>query len=840
MKITLAEPTGFCFGVRRALNKAGETLEKSRGFSGAEGLVYACGSIIHNRQVTAELAAAGLLTIDRPEQAAEGASIIVRSHGEAEAFFAAAEKRNLKVIDATCPFVSKIHEIVFHASRQGRHIVVVGDPDHPEVIGTIGWVDGDWSIVREAEQAAGIAADCLTVVAQTTIPQYLWDEVVKRLQHEKTDVVAIPTICNATIERQTACRELAARSDCMIVIGDQNSANSNKLFQIAKEVCRKTYFVEKAEDLALKEMSECDRIGVAAGASTPERIIKEVITTMSEQITDKEVMSTEEVQNAANEAAGATEEAGGNEVVTPADDVATDAAAETVAESAPAEQTVAPVVDEGAVEEEKNEMHDFMAEIDRSMRLPNRGEIVEGEIVQVTNREIVVNLGCKKDGIIPKEELVLEGDQELTELFKEGDDIQAKVLKTDDGDGNILLSRKKLEVIEHWEEINESFENKTVVDVKVIREVKGGVIALYKEVSGFIPMSQLSDKYVEKADEFIGKVLPVKVSRVDQRRNKAVFSHKAFLAEEKQQRVKEIWESLEVGNNIEGTVMRFTDYGAFVDIGGIDGLLHISEISWGKLKHPQEALKIGERINVRILSLNSEKGKISLGMKQNQPEPWTVIDQKYEVNQVIEGKVVQIKEYGAFVELEPGLDGLVHISEIAHKRVTNITDEVEIGEIVNVKILDIDKDRRRISLSIKETRDPADEDDRPSKNVAAAATTGDSEDSTIESAETLTDKAEEIIEQAKDQAEALADKAEEIFEQAKDKAEDLAESVGEKTKEIFENLSDKVEDLVEKLSGDDVDEKADTSDADEKADTTAEASAEATEEADDPSADEKE
>ncbi|MFW5677880.1 MAG: 30S ribosomal protein S1, partial [Acetivibrio ethanolgignens] len=221
---------------------------------------------------------------------------------------------------------------------------------------------------------------------------------------------------------------------------------------------------------------------------------------------------------------------------------------------------------------------------------------------------------------------------------------------------------------------------------------------------------QLSDRFVDKAEEFIGKVLPVRVTRVDQKKGKAVFSHKAYLAEERQKKIDEVWSSLNEGDVVEGTVMRFTDYGAFVDIGGIDGLLHISEISWGKLKHPQEVLSIGQKVEVKVLSMNSEKGKISLGLKQTQPEPWTIIDEKYEVGQVITGKVVQIKEYGAFVELEPGLDGLVHISEIAHKRVTNIAEELTVGQEVSAKILEIDKDRKRISLSIKETLEAPEEE----------------------------------------------------------------------------------------------------------------------------------
>ena len=204
----------------------------------------------------------------------------------------------------------------------------------------------------------------------------------------------------------------------------------------------------------------------------------------------------------------------------------------------------------------------------------------------------------------------------------------------------------------------------------------------------------------------------------------AIFSRKAILVDEKRKAVAEIWENLNVGDIVEGKVMRFTDYGAFVDIGGVDGLLHISEISWGKLKHPEEVLKIGDIINVKILSLNEEKGKISLGLKQTQPEPWTLVGEKYQVGDVLEGKVVQIKDYGAFVELEAGLDGLVHISEIANKRVENVFDELKVGETVNVKIMEIDPDKRRISLSIKATlpaEEPAAAEEAPAEEAPAEA-----------------------------------------------------------------------------------------------------------------------
>ena len=451
----------------------------------------------------------------------------------------------------------------------------------------------------------------------------------------------------------------------MVVIGGKDSSNTRKLYQIAKKVCKNAYFIEKNEDLPLHQLKKYNKIGVAAGASTPECVIKEVIATMSENITEVNEMN----------------------------------------------------------------MMDLMDDIEKSLRLPRIGETVNGKVHQVTDKEIIVNMGCKKDGVIPKEEVTLEGDQKLTDLFKEGDEIQAKVIKTDDGDGVILLSKKKLEVNEHWNEIIEAYENKTTINVKVVKQVNGGVIAAYKEVTGFIPLSQLSDKYVENAEEFIGQELTVRVKKVDQKRGRAVFSHRDILEEEKKKKLDEIWDSLHVDDIVEGKVMRFTDYGAFVDLGGIDGLLHISEISWGKLKHPQEVLKIGDIVKVKILSMNREKGKISLGLKQTMPEPWSVIEENYQVGQVVSGKVVQIKEYGAFVELEPGLDGLVHISEVANKRVNDISEELTVGQTVEAKILDIDTERKRISLSIKQAlpAEAEEAEEAPAEAEAEEAPTAEAE-----------------------------------------------------------------------------------------------------------------
>ena len=634
MKIIRAKHSGFCFGVKRAIQKTLESIENNENNNGN---IFTCGQLIHNASVTDELARKGVNIIPSPDEAGINDTIIVRSHGEPKAFYKAAEKNGVKIVDATCPFVSKIHQLVSDAHNQGKNIIIVGDKNHPEVIGINGWCDDTACIFNSSKDAETFNKDSAFLVSQTTLKKETLEEVIAALTKEGVILEVQNTICNATHQRQKSAADLAEKVDAMIVIGGRNSSNTQKLYEICKKKQNNCFFIEDIGDLPLKELEKYNTIGIAAGASTPERVIKEVISTMSENITNENIS-----------------------------------------------------------------MADIMDEIDASLALPRTGAIITGKVDQVNENDIIINMGCKKDGILTSNEVSLEEGQTLFDLFKVGDEVTAKVIKTDDNDGGILLSKKRLEVNEHWNEINEALENKTTIDVKVVRPVKGGVIAAYKEVSGFIPLSQLSNKFVESADEFIGQVLSVKVTRVDQRRNRAVFSHKAILVEERQKQIDEIWETLNINDIVEGTVMRFTDYGAFIDLGGIDGLLHISEISWGKLKHPSEVLEIGQTVNVRILSMNKEKGKISLGLKQTTPEPWSVIEDNYSVGQIVAGKVVQLKEYGAFVELEPGLDGLVHISEVANKRVANINEELTIGQEVKAKILDIDTERKRISLSIKD------------------------------------------------------------------------------------------------------------------------------------------
>lgn len=640
MEIIRAKHSGFCFGVDRAISLAFEEADSTN----REGKLYTCGHLIHNGDVVKKLESMGVEMINSLDEASSGDTVIVRSHGEPESFYNEASSRGIKLIDTTCIFVDKIHKLVNESWKKGQPIIMIGNKNHQEVKATSGWCGYEIDIIENIKEAKEYIKKTKDekplIVCQTTIKSELLDEVLEVFDSAGMEYEIRNTICSATRDRQNACAELARKVDIMVVVGDSSSSNSAKLYEIAKNNCKNSIFIQNSNNSLLNGIEKYNTIGLIAGASTPEWIIKEVIASMSENVT--------------------------NNV-------------------------------------EQNPMMDFLDDIEKSLRLPKPGDIVDGKVDQVRDDEVIVNMGCKKDGILRLDEVVLEEGQTLSDLFKVGDEIQAKVIKSDEGEGGIILSKKRLVAVENYAELEEAMENKENISVKLTRSVNGGVIAAYKEITGFIPMSQISDRYIENTNEFIGQTMDVRVIRVDTKRNRAVFSRKAVLVEEKRKAVAEIWKNLNVGDIVEGKVMRFTDYGAFVDIGGVDGLLHISEISWGKLRHPDEVLSIGDIINVMVLSLNEEKGKISLGLKQTQPEPWTLVGDKYQVGDVFQGKVVQIKEYGAFVELEAGLDGLVHISEIANKRVESVSDELAVSEIVNVKIMEIDPERKRISLSIKAT-----------------------------------------------------------------------------------------------------------------------------------------
>ncbi|MDR5658365.1 30S ribosomal protein S1 [Serpentinicella sp. ANB-PHB4] len=347
-----------------------------------------------------------------------------------------------------------------------------------------------------------------------------------------------------------------------------------------------------------------------------------------------------------------------------------------------------------------NEMENFLEEIDKSMRAPRKGEVVTGTVLHVTNDDIAVNIGYKSDGIIPRNELSYDGSVNPNEIVKPGDEIKVYVIKNDDGDGNVLLSKKRVDIQKGWDDLEKIKESESLVEAKATEAVRGGVVAIARNIRCFIPASQLSDRYVDNLNEYIGKTFTVKVIEIIRDKNRAILSRKAVIEEENRARKQEIYNSLEKGQVIKGTVRQITNFGAFIDIGGVDGLVHISEISWGRLKHPSDILTVGDEVTVEVIDFDRDKQKISLSIKNTTTAPWSNVEESYNVGSIVEGKVVRLADFGAFIELKPGLDGLLHISQISKEHIAKPSDKLEVGETVQVKVIEIDPEKQRMSLSI--------------------------------------------------------------------------------------------------------------------------------------------
>lgn len=636
-KIIIARHAGVCFGVKKALETVKEYTDSSR-------KVYTLGPLIHNRQVVEELNKRGIGIIETLEQIEEGI-VIIRSHGVAPEIYEKAKEREFILVDATCPFVKKIQDKVKEYYNKGYQIIIVGDGEHPEVKGVNGWCNYSAIIVNSVSEAERVGYyDRLCVVAQTTITLMLWEEVKKVLENKGGEVKFFNTICNATHLRQQAAIEVAKQADIMVVIGGFHSSNTRKLYKLCKAICDETYHIETADGLPVDKIKNAEIIGVTAGASTPDWIIKEVVDKMSN------------LENT----------------------------------------NLEPKNEQGA---EERETMDAFEDTVVSVR---PGTIVKGKVIQVGDDGVIVNIGYKSDAIIPKDELTADPTLTPSDVVKVGDEIEALVKKVDDGEGNVLLSKKKVDIEKGWEDLKEKFDEGEPVEAKVTEEVKGGLIGIVEGIRGFIPASHIDIGYVEDLQQFINKVLPVKIIELDRRKNKLILSRKVLMEEEKETKKKELLNSIKVGDRIKGEVKRLTDFGAFVDIGGIDGLIHISEMSWNRIDHPSEVLQVGQEVEVEVLAVDPERERVSLGYKQTQPHPWDNILEKYEKGQIVEGKVVRLADFGAFVELEPGVEGLVHVSQIAYHHVEKPQDELDEGQVVKVKILDIKPEERRISLSIKE------------------------------------------------------------------------------------------------------------------------------------------
>ena len=670
MPLEIAPHAGFCMGVRRAV----ETAERVA----REG-TPACtlGELIHNARVVESLREAGIPPVERPEDAG-GRLVLIRSHGVSPDVLEAVKAAGSEILDLTCPFVDRLHRIVREASESGDPVIVIGDPEHPEVRGTVGWINGPSRVIQsEAEAEALPETERAVVCAQTTFPPDRWDAIVRVLRKKVAVLDERCTICSATAQRQAEARELAARCDAMIVVGGRHSANTRKLYAACKELCPRTLLAERAADIPPHFANiHSEKIGITAGASTPDGSLKEVVTTM----TDNENMIQATPEESAN--------------------------------------------------------NDFMKAVDETFKRFRNGQAVEGEVIEEREDEIIVNIGGKSDGLIKRSDL---SDKDV----KVGDTIEAEVVKVNDGEGNVVLSQRNMVDRKAWAELMAKNEAGEYVEGIGKEAVKGGLIADVGGVRAFVPASQLAPRYVDKIGDFVGKEMKLKIIEVDEKKKRIVASRRQAMLEESAAKKKEAWDRLEEGATIHGIVRRLTSFGAFVDVGGVDGLIHITDLSWGHIKEPADVVKPNQEIDVVVLSLDRERERIQLGYKQLQPKPWDNAAEKYPEGAIVEGKAVRIVNFGAFVELEPGLDGLVHISQCADHKIDKVEDAVNVGDIVHAKVLSVDTERKRISLSIRQAIE---------EEALYAAEEAEAAETAAETAEEAVQAVEEAAEEAAPEA----------------------------------------------------------------------------------------
>ncbi|MDD3242662.1 MAG: bifunctional 4-hydroxy-3-methylbut-2-enyl diphosphate reductase/30S ribosomal protein S1 [Eubacteriales bacterium] len=664
LQIVKAEKGGFCFGVRRAVDRVFTCV-------GQPGRVFTYGPIIHNPDVVEALSAQGVRPVEELTQLRAGDCLVIRSHGVPKTVMDACREAGILIDDATCPYVQRIHRKVHESTAAGHPVVIVGEREHPEVIGIAGWCENAYivSTEQDARELPPLEHPC--VVAQTTTPPERFDRLVKLIEQRVTDAEIFNSICHATEERQAEAQRLAAQVDAIVVIGGKNSSNTRKLFELCRQSCPDTWWLERAQELPAQQLALHRKVAIISGASTPDWIIEEVFNKMS----DIEVKS------------GAPE----NEQL------------------------------EAVTEEQNSGELSFAESLEETFKSIRPGQIITGTVVQVTDDEVCVNIGYKADGIVPKSDFTAEGDVDLKATIQVGDPLEVQVKKVNDGEGNVLLSCKDIAARKNWDKLMEEYEAGTVFEGTGKSVVKGGVIASIYGVRAFVPASQLDVHYVNDLNEYVGQPMRLKIIEVEKSRHRVVASRRVVMEEEKKAKEDELWEGMKnrEGEIVKGVVRRLTDFGAFVDVGGIDGLIHVTDLSWGRVRSAKDVVSVNQEVEALILKVDVERKRLSLGLKQLQPKPWEQAPDKYIVGSVVKGRVVRIVSFGAFVELEPGIDGLVHISQIANRRIEKVEDALKIGDVVDVRVLDVNPDEKRISLSIRDTL-PKEETEQPELDYTPA------------------------------------------------------------------------------------------------------------------------
>ena len=663
MKITVAETAGFCFGVNRAVELVEQAVKDGK-------KVATLGPIIHNRHAVKHFEDMGVEVIASPEEAREGTTVIIRSHGVTRAVCEALEQRGVEIVDATCPFVKRIHGIVSNAENEGRLPIIIGTRSHPEVEGIAGWC-GNCRIFESLEelQEWSKTVECdpdspICMVCQTTSTEYLWKSCVNFAKKQFTNLKIFDTICKATESRQSEAANLSKICQAMVVVGDTHSSNTGRLAMICREHCDQVVLVDNASELEPEFFRGANAVGITAGASTPAWIIKEVNKTMSE-ITNVE-----------------------------------------------------------AVQEEN-----FAELLEQSIKTLNTGDKVLGIVTSIGNTEIQVDLGTKHAGYIPYDEVSADPSVKPEDILSVGDEIEVFVVRVNDQEGTVQLSKKKLDGMKVWDEMATWCEEKATIDGTITEENKGGLVATVKGIRVFIPASQSGVAKGGDMAAMVGQNVQLKITEVNRARRRVIGSIRAVTSEARKAAQEKLWGEIEVGAKYHGTVKSLTSYGAFVDIGGVDGMVHVSELSWNRIKTPAEVVSVGDEIDVYVIAFDPEKRKISLGYKTAEMNPWNQFMTNYNVEDVVDAKIVKLMTFGAFAEIIPGVDGLIHISQIANKRIGKPEDVLAEGQQVQVKITDIDAENKRISLSIRALLEPEMEEEEAEEieEAAEAATETEAE-----------------------------------------------------------------------------------------------------------------
>lgn len=633
MRVLTAPELGFCYGVRRAVEAAVQ--------AAASGGGHTLGPIVHNRRVVEELTGRGLSPVDRVE-AATGKTLVIRAHGVPRQVLAEARDR-CRVIDATCPFVRRAQLAAAELASEGRTVVIVGTGEHPEVAGLVDAAGGCAVVVEDAGGLAGLdLGERVGVLAQTTQRRDVVEQVLEHLRHSGVQLREIDTICSATKARQEAVSRLARQCDVVVVVGSPESANTRRLAELAREQGSRAYMVDAAEKLERSWLDGAGTVGVAAGASTPDWITKEVVGKVEEMEKDRQAS--------------------------------------------------------GDAQDREGEL-DSKAIYEESLAALKPGDMVAGRVVSVDESGALVDVGYKSEGLIPAGELARRTAHEPE--LRPGDEIMVCVTSVDAQEGVLRLSKRRADEKLAWERLEKALAEKEPVEARVIQEVKGG-LTVDVGLRGFVPASQVERGYVSDLAKYVGRVLRLRVLELDRERGRAVLSQRVVLEEEHERLRNDTWGTIEEGQVRHGIVKGITDFGAFVDLGGVDGLLHVSELSWGRVKHPSDVLKEGQELDVKVLRVDRDKGRISLGLKQVLDDPWANLAERFPVGGMVKGRVTRIAPFGAFVELEPGVEGLVHISELADRHVAKPEEVVSPGQEVKAKILRVRPSERRISLSLKE------------------------------------------------------------------------------------------------------------------------------------------